>query len=207
MLRAGMGQWEAGRAGRLKPETGPTATRPETEAPSADPLFWRQVRTIARVRVLLALVTALVVVLDPSLPPSGHWLRMAATYGNVWLIILYALWVWRLHTGPAPPAYLPRLATWLDVLFSAALIGNTGAHQSPFYLWIVFTIVSAALKSGWQTALRVSLAELVLYLYVALSLPDLGRSAFTLRTRHRRVHQAADKRPEARAVYALLTGR
>ena len=146
----------------------------------ADPLFWRQVRTIARVRVLLALVTALVVFLDPSLPPGGHWLRIAATDGNVLLIIVYALWLWRLQAGPAPPAYLPRLATWLDVLFSAALIGNTGAHQSPFYLWIVFTIVSAALKSGWQTALRVSLAELVLYLYVALSLPDLGHSEFVL---------------------------
>src|SRR5262249_21336346 len=137
-------------------------------------------RMIARVRVLLALVTALVLILDPRLPPSGHWFRSAATYGNVLLILVYALWVWRRLTSPSPPAYLPALTIWLDVLFGAALIGNTGAHQSPFYLWIVFTIVGAALKGGWQTVVRVCLAELVLYLYVALFLPDLGRSEFVL---------------------------
>src|SRR2546430_1783879 len=39
---------------------------------------------------------------------------------------------------------------------------------------------SAALQGGWQTAVRVCLAELVLYLYVALYLPDLGHSEFVL---------------------------
>jgi hypothetical protein len=53
------------------------------ETGSGDPLFWRNVRMIARVRVLLALVTALVLFMDPRLPPSGHWLRSAATYANV----------------------------------------------------------------------------------------------------------------------------
>src|SRR5438445_5828763 len=161
---------------RRELETGPT--RPETGSP--DPLFWRQVRTIARVRVLLALVTVLVVFVDPTLPPGGHWLRIALADASLLLIVVYALRVWRLETAPTPPAYLPGLTTWLDVLFSAALIGSTGAHQSPFYLWIVFTIVGAALKSGWQTAVRVCLAEIVLYLYISLYLPDLGHSEFVL---------------------------
>jgi signal transduction histidine kinase len=89
------------------------------------------------------------------------------------------VWVWRL-TVRTTPDYLPALTVWLDVLFGAALIGNTGAHQSPFYLWIVFTIVGAGLKGGWGTVARVCLAELILYLYVALRLPSLDHSEFVL---------------------------
>src|SRR5205823_10863476 len=67
---------------------------------------------------------------------------------------------------------------WLDVLFSAALIGTTGVYKSPFYIWNLFTIIGSALKNGWRTTLTVSAVSIILYM--AMCLPGVGRPDFNL---------------------------
>jgi two-component system, NarL family, sensor kinase len=135
---------------------------------------------VARARVLLACGNALVIYLDPSLPTSTHWLVLATTYGNVALLIAYAFWVWRYEASRTAPPYLPRLVTWLDVLFSATLIATTGALHSPFYIWNIFTIVGCALKDDRRTVVRVCLAEIALYFVICA--PHLGQPNFVLGT-------------------------
>src|SRR5438552_1735397 len=57
--------------------------------------FWQSAHPVARARVLLAFGNALVIYLDPSLPPSGEWPVIALTYVTITLLIAYSLWVWR----------------------------------------------------------------------------------------------------------------
>jgi signal transduction histidine kinase len=152
----------------------------EIDAGGRDVFVRRNIHAVARVRVLLAFGNALVLYLDPSLPPTTTWSALVAAYGTVALIIAYALWVWQQERAPTPPAYLDRLTTCLDIFFGAALIWSTGAHRSPFYMWNVFTIVGSSLKDGWRTALRSCLAQSALY--VAICLPNHGRPDFVLGT-------------------------
>jgi signal transduction histidine kinase len=147
-------------------------------ATGSDYHFWQNARAIAQARLLLALGNALVVYLDPKLPTSREWLVLLGTYGNVSLFILYSFWVLRVEGSHKPPPWLPRLATWLDVLFSASLMAITGANKSPFFMWNVFTLVAAALKSDRRTIVRVCLAEIALY--VGICLPHLGQPGFVL---------------------------
>jgi hypothetical protein len=96
---------------------------------------------VASARVLLALGNALVLYLDPGLPPSTDWRVIAAAYGTVLLLIAYALWVWRWESAPAPPEYRTRLTTALDILISAAFLlhverlhrGGLGAQERLAY--------------------------------------------------------------------------
>jgi signal transduction histidine kinase len=145
---------------------------------SSDFHFRQNVRAIAQARLLLALGNALVVYLDPRLPTSRDWLVLMGTYGNVTLFIVYSVWVLRVESSPRSPAWLPGLATWLDVLFSASLMAITGANKSPFFMWNVFTLVAAALKSDRRTVVRVCLAEIAFY--VGICLPHLQEPGFVL---------------------------
>ena len=100
-------------------------------------------------------------------------------------MIAYSLWVWRQEMLRVPSASLPRLTPWLDVLCSAALIAITGAHKSPFFMWNVFTIVGSALNNGWRTAVRVCVAQTVLYVAICLpgaANPDFRLAAFFVHT-------------------------
>jgi signal transduction histidine kinase len=149
-------------------------------ADTGDPehLVGQNIRAVAGARVLLAFGNALVLYLDPRLPPSDAWGALASAYGAISVLIAYSLWVWRTENSPSPPPYLPRLTTWLDILISAALIWATGAHTSPFYMWNVFTVVSSALKNGWRLALQGAVVQAVLY--IAICLPNRGQPDFVL---------------------------
>jgi signal transduction histidine kinase len=156
-----------------------SASVPATgETGRSDSLLRRNAYSIASVRLLLALGNGGVIWLDPSLPLNSHWPVLAAAYGAIALIMFYSFWVWRQERAGTAAPYLPRLATWLDVGFSAALIATTGADRSPFFMWLVFTIVSAALQYGWRTSLRVCVTQTVLY--VAICLSHLGHDDFRL---------------------------
>jgi signal transduction histidine kinase len=158
----------------LKPD--PVPAHHPGAAGTPDPLLRQNARAVAGARALLALGNIFVLYLDPSVPPGPEWYRQVAAYGTVLLIIAYSFWVWRQETAATSPPSLPRLTVWLDVLFSAILIASTGAYQSPFYNWFVFTIVGSALQNGWRTALRVCAAQIVFY--VAICLPYRGNSDF-----------------------------
>jgi signal transduction histidine kinase len=152
---------------------------------NADSVLGRSAGPAAWVRVLLALGNALVIYLDPSLPLGNSLRILVLTDATVLVIIAYSLWVWLQETKKVPPAYLPVLTAWLDVLCGAALIATTGAHRSPFFMWNVFTVVGSALNNGWGTALRVCLAQTVLYVFICLpnaTHPDFRLAVFFVRT-------------------------
>ena len=156
---------------------GTAAWSPSSLGRSACPTAW--------VRLLLALGNALVIHLDPSLPIRHAWPSRALADATVLLVIGYSLWAWRQETARVPPASLPRLTAWLDVLCSAALIATTGAHRSPFFMWNVFTIVGSAFNNGWRTAVRVCVAQTVLYIAICLpnvAHPDFRLTVFLVRT-------------------------
>jgi signal transduction histidine kinase len=146
---------------------------------------WGSACPVAHVRVLLAIGNALVIYLDPGLPIGHGWRALATTYGIVLAILAYSMWAWRQESAREPNPALPRVTAWLDVLCSAGLIAVTGAHKSPFFMWNVFTLVGSALQNGWRTAVRVCVAQTLLYMLICL--PHLhGRdfrlAAFLVRT-------------------------
>jgi signal transduction histidine kinase len=167
-----------GRAGGPARSQRPAGIRPYAPAWNSGSCFGRSACPAAWVRVLLALGNAFVIYLDPSLPFSSHWRNLALADAAVLAIIAYSLWVWLQETKRVPPAYLPTLTAWLDVLCGSALIATTGAHKSPFFMWNVFTVVSSALNNGWRTAVRVCLAQTVLY--VTICLPNVAHADFRL---------------------------
>jgi signal transduction histidine kinase len=157
---------EAIRGRGLKPDAAHDDRGSEVRGP--DHLLVQNARAVAGARALLSIGNALVLYLDPSVPPGGQWYNLVAAYGTVALIIAYSLWVWRQENSAAPLPSLPRLTVWLDVSFSAILIVSTGAYRTPFYMWFLFTIVASALQRGWQTAIRVCAAQIVFYAAICL---------------------------------------
>lgn len=180
LRRCSTGGW--GSAGPAARQAG---RRPGAPAWNPGACFGRSACPAAWVRVLLALGNAFVIYLDPSLPVSSHWKNLALADTTVWVIIAYSLWVWLQETKTAPPAYLRSLTAWLDVLCGAALIAATGAYKSPFFMWNVFTVVGSSLNNGWRTALRVCLAQTILYVLICLpsvTHPDFRLAVFVVRT-------------------------
>jgi signal transduction histidine kinase len=159
-------------------DPGRASMRLGEQVASLDMVLQRNARALAGARVLLALGNALVLSLDPSQPSSDQGHVPGTTYGAVLALILYAFCVWWWADSGTAPSSLRSLTAWLDALFSSVLIWSTGAHNSPFYVWVMFTILGAALQNGWRTAVRVALALIVLY--VAICLPGLAHHGLAL---------------------------
>jgi len=129
-------------------------------------------RTIAEIRIVLALSMLLAVVFDPSftqLPQSLSYAVAAAYAAST--VVLY--WV-----GPRRPGLVrQRLHYWLDAGWLLAIIGITGNSASPLFLLLLFPILVAAAQSGFVRGMAVSFGVAAAYGLVSVLLankPPLG---------------------------------
>ncbi len=115
-------------------------------------------RTIAEIRIVLALSMLLAVVFDPSfteLPGPLSYAVAAAYVASA--LVLY--WV-----GPRRPELVrQRLHYWLDAGWLLAIIGLTGNSASPLFLLLLFPILVAAAQSGFLQGMAVSLGVAAAY--------------------------------------------
>lgn len=108
-------------------------------------------RTVAEIRIVLALSMLLAVVFVPSFTelPRPLSYAVAAAYAAS-ALVLY--WV-----GPNRPALVrPRLIYWIDAAWLLAIIGLTGNSTSPLFLLLLFPILVAAAQFGFVQGMAVS---------------------------------------------------
>jgi signal transduction histidine kinase len=138
-------------------------------------------RAIARCRVFLSVVSILALYIDPTTPTLTRWLPMnggAFTVDPHWgavlsvhLIYSVVLLYW-VERGTIPSARLATFASWLDVLFAAAIALVTEGTTSPFYAFFAFAALAAGLRSGMLAAVVVTAVSVGLYTIIILvSLP------------------------------------
>ena len=132
-------------------------------------------RVIALGRVMLGILFLLAVWLDRSEPVMA----MVATYA---LLILYAAWAiaiaaatwrnWWLDARLAIPTHAVDMAVFTAIVFS------TNGSTSPFFLFFVLPLLSAAIRWSWrETALT---ATALVALYFSAGLLVAGSQSFEL---------------------------
>jgi signal transduction histidine kinase len=132
-------------------------------------------RVIAFGRVMLASLFLLSIWLDQSQPAKAP----AQTYGVLLAYVLFALataaatWRnWWLDARLAAPTHFVDMAVFTAIVFS------TNGYTSPFFLFFVLPLLSAAIRWGWrETALT---ATALILLYLAAGLLVAGTEAFEL---------------------------
>jgi len=128
-------------------------------------------RVIALGRVILATLFLIAVWLDPSEPVTS----IAGTYA---LLILYALsaigiagatWRnWWLDARLAVPSHAADMAVFTAIVFSSN--GTT----SPFFLFFVLPLLSAAIRWSWRETALTATALVILYLIAGLLISGTG---------------------------------
>lgn len=124
---------------------------------------------------MLATLFLLSIWLDQSQPANAP----AQTYLLLLVYVLFALVVaalswrdWWLDARLAGPAHLVDMAVFTAIVFS------TNGYTSPFFLFFILPLLSAAIRWGWrETALT---ATTLVILYLAAGLLVTGSEAFEL---------------------------
>jgi signal transduction histidine kinase len=132
-------------------------------------------RVIALGRVILAALFLVSIWLDQSQPAQSP----ERTYALLFFYVLYALGIaaltwrnWWLDARLAAPAHIIDMAVFTAIVFS------TNGYTSPFFLFFVLPLLSAAIRWGWrETALT---ATLLVLLYLSAGLLVTGSETFEL---------------------------
>jgi len=132
-------------------------------------------RVIALGRVMLATLFLLSIWLDQSQPAKAP----EQTYGLLLVYVLFAITVaagtwrnWWLDARLAGPTHLVDMAVFTAIVFS------TDGYTSPFFLFFILPLLSAAIRWGWrETALT---ATVLVLLYLAAGLLVTGSERFEL---------------------------
>ena len=130
---------------------------------------------IALGRVMLAALFLISIWLDQSQPAQSP----ERTYALLLFYVLYALAItaltwrnWWLDARLAAPAHIIDMAVFTAIVFS------TNGYTSPFFLFFVLPLLSAAIRWGWrETALT---ATLLVLLYLSAGLLVTGSETFEL---------------------------
>jgi signal transduction histidine kinase len=130
---------------------------------------------IALGRVMLAALFLISIWLDQSQPTQAP----ERTYALLLFYVLYALGIaaltwrnWWLDARLAAPAHIIDMAVFTAIVFS------TNGYTSPFFLFFVLPLLSAAIRWGWrETALTATLRVL---LYLSAGLLVTGSETFEL---------------------------
>lgn len=130
---------------------------------------------IALGRVMLAALFLLSIWLDQSQPAKAP----AQTYSLLLVYVLFAVVVaalvwrnWWLDARIAGPAHLVDMAVFTVIVFS------TDGYTSPFFLFFILPLLSAAIRWGWRETAATALALVLLYL--AAGLMFTGNEPFEL---------------------------
>lgn len=134
--------------------------------------------TIARTRVLLPILAAASVYVDPAVPDLTPWFALT---GGPFAIDRYALAILGAHflyalvfyvsaLGGGRPARGANAPNVLDVFFAVAIAAFTEGRTSPAYVFFTFAILAVGCREGFRTTLVVTGACVVCYFgLIALS--------------------------------------
>lgn len=122
-------------------------------------------RVIALGRVMLASLFLLSIWLDRSQPAQAP----AQTYALLLFYVLFALAVaaltwrnWWLEARLAAPAHAIDMAVFTGIVFS------TNGYTSPFFLFFILPLLSAAIRWGWRETMLTATALVLLYFTAGL---------------------------------------
>jgi signal transduction histidine kinase len=153
--------------------------------PVAKPLPFSSGRVIALGRLMLATLFLLAILIDASQPAQApvETYALLATYVILAAGIAIVTWNnWWLDAKLAGPAHA------MDVVLFTVLVLLTEGYTSPFFVFFIFLLLSAAIRWGWRaTALTATLLTL-LYLIAGLLVVTLSAQfelqRFVVRTGH-----------------------
>ncbi|RMD81995.1 MAG: sensor histidine kinase [Candidatus Dadabacteria bacterium] len=142
----------------------PEATRPEPTDPlyaAPDEALDRVERVIALCRVVLSISALAIVLLDPREPvySSGALYFVLASYIGY---SLYLLWLFSYRGVRSRAMAKPILVA--DIAWFTVIVDLSEGGASPFFLFYLFAVCTAAIRWGIRTTLRVALFSAALYL-------------------------------------------
>jgi signal transduction histidine kinase len=118
---------------------------------------------------MLALLFLAAIWLDPTAPVATQ------TYVLLLFYVLFALGIaaltwrnWWLDARLAAPAHIADMAVFTAIVFS------TNAYTSPFFLFFILPLLSAALRWGWRETLYTATALIILHLTAGVLASDQG---------------------------------
>jgi signal transduction histidine kinase len=133
--------------------------------------FSRTEKIIAFCRVLLALATLGVVVLDPKQPSFRADLAYVVLNGYV----LYSIFLFLLVRGEyLRQEWVGWWSTAVDVLWISLISGFTEGVTSPFFLLHVFVISAVSVRWGLGATMLVTVVLTLLYPFAFLIASDIG---------------------------------
>lgn len=137
----------------------------------------RSGRVISTCRLLLALLFAVGVSLEPTRPlafaPATQYLLLG--YAVVAAAVLAAIWDnWWLEARLGAPAHVFDLATF------TVLTALTGGYASPFFGVFIFLVLSAAMRWGWREATLTVLLIVLVFFAAGLAAASGQQAPFDL---------------------------
>ncbi len=137
----------------------------------------RSGRVISTCRLLLALLFAIAVSLEPSQPlvfaPAAKFMLLG--YAALSAVLLAATWDnWWLETRLGAPAHVVDLAAF------TGLTALTGGYASPFFGIFIFLVLSAAMRWGWREATLTVLLIVLVFFAAGLVAKSGLRAGFDL---------------------------
>ncbi len=125
-----------------------------------DVLKHRSGRVIALARMVLAAIFLAAIWIDPNQPAQAA----TATYGMLGAYVAAAAAIcvvtwnnWWLDAKLAAPAHI------VDIAMFTLLVLTTDGYTSPFFVFFVFMILSAAIRWGWRETAQTAVAVILLY--------------------------------------------
>ena len=131
-------------------------------------------RIIALGRLFLAALFLLAIIVDVSQPTRNPAAAYAALggYAVVAALLVALTWNdWWLDAKLAGPAHA------LDIIMFVVLVFVTEGRTSPFLVFVVFLLLSAAIRWGWRETALTSALLTLLFLGTGLFAANLGRDA------------------------------
>jgi signal transduction histidine kinase len=142
-----------------------------------DVLKHRSGRVIALARAVLATTFLFAIWIDPSQPAQAA----AATYAVLAAYVLAAAAIamltwnnWWLDARLAAPMQI------IDIVVFTLLVATTDGYTSPFFVFFVFLILSAAIRWGWRETALTAASVSVLYFAAGLVANDVPGANFEL---------------------------
>ena len=121
-------------------------------------------RTVAGLRLLLASAALVVVWIDPTQPETNA----TATYLALCLYTLYSAALYGASLAErAEAAAFRRFEHWIDIGWSALLVGLSGGPRSLFFVLFFFPILVASFRWGARAGLAATLASTALVVAVS----------------------------------------
>jgi signal transduction histidine kinase len=116
---------------------------------------------------MLALFFLLSIWLDRSAPVSSHTYVLLLVYVLFALAVAAVTWRnWWLDARLAAPAHLADMAVFTGIVFS------TNSYTSPFFLFFILPLLSAALRWGWRETLYTATGLIFLHLTAGILASD-----------------------------------